>query len=97
VTGCLADEERAVLVSVPEGRAEVVRAIFSAGGPKPTLSFEYDVRPTSLAEARRMVQDRIAAVAPVLGDTARELGFVAGGPHEIATFAAAGEVLHERL
>jgi alpha-galactosidase/6-phospho-beta-glucosidase family protein len=96
VTPALTSEQRAALVSVLMHRPEVVRAIFSGDRPKPTPAFEYDDRSASVVDAQRMVQELVAAVAPALGYTARELGFAAGGPDEIAMFADGGEVVYER-
>jgi hypothetical protein len=95
VTASLSSEQRAALAMVLAERPEVARAIFVTDGPKPVLAFEYDDRPESVEAARTAVQELVAAVAPALGDTARAIGFVAGGRDDLRS-SAGGEVVYER-
>jgi len=92
----LDERTRAEIASVLAGRPDVARALIPPGGPKPTIAFEYDERPATVEEASRRVEELVSAVAPILGSRAREFGFAAGGPEEIARLAAGADVLYER-
>jgi hypothetical protein len=74
----------------------VRRALVVEGGERPLLAFEYDDRPESVESAKAVIAELVAAVAPALGRAARDFGFSAGGPEEIARVASGGEVVYER-
>jgi hypothetical protein len=92
----LPEETRLALQAVLARRPEVRRAIFTDSTTRPTVAFEYDERPPSVEAARAVIQALFAAVGPVLGSLAREVGFSAGGPQEIAPVTGAGVVIYER-
>ena len=96
MTRSLSQEQREALGYVLAGRPEVARAIFVARGPRPVLAFEYDECPATVGDAQTMVQELPVAVAPALGQSARELGFTAGGAEDVGAVAAGGEVVYER-
>jgi hypothetical protein len=92
----LSAEQRTKLASAPAGRPKLARAIDATGEPKPTPAFGCDDRPSSVAEAQRMPQEPVAAVAPVLRGAAHALALAGGGPQEMTAAARLGGVVHER-
>jgi hypothetical protein len=92
----LPSEARGALRLVLSQQPQVRRAIFVRTGEKPTIVFEYDERPPSVAAAQSTIDDLVAVVTPALGAFAYQCGISAGGPEEIARFASAGEVVYER-
>jgi hypothetical protein len=94
VTASLSFEQREALAEALAEHPEVTRAIFVTDGSKPVLAFEYCER-ESVDAARTAVQELVGVVAPALGDTARAIGFVAGGRDDVDPFAGA-EAVHER-
>ena len=95
MSGYFSEEQREALDAVLLERPEVARALFVPDVPKSMLAFEYGERPAALVEPQTRVHELVAAVAPALGDTAREIGFSAGEPEEITLYAV-GEPVHER-
>ena len=92
----LPTEIREALILAVSGQPHVRRVIYMSAGEKPTIAFEYDERPPSVEAAKSMIQDLVAVIRPALGDFAYRCGISAGGPEEIASFAARGEVIYER-
>jgi hypothetical protein len=95
VSGYFAEKQHEARVAVLFERPEIARALFVPDVPKSMLAFENDERPASVADGQTRVHELVAAVAPALGDTAREIGFSADEPEEITLYAA-GEPGHER-
>jgi hypothetical protein len=89
-------KRRDALTRVLVRRREVVWALFVPDGERPVLVFESGERPDTVEDARRNIQDLVAAVAPVLESRAAGIGFSAGGPEDVATFAAGAKVGYER-
>jgi len=96
VSVTLSGDQRDGLARVLAGWPQVARAHYVGGGAVPMLAFEYDESADSAGEASGLIQGVVAAVVPVLGETAGQIAFSAGGPEEIAVIAHDGEVVYTR-
>ena len=76
------DEQIEALRSALRTRPEVARALLVESPDRPTLVFEYDERPPRVPEAQ--------------ADAVFDLGIAAGGPEDVAQFAAGAVLPYER-